>query len=91
MYVIVVFLSPEDIKKYDFDDVYLLVQTLNYQAGQEKIKDFLHTHFHGVENIELSLDGEKVVYGEFSTVKLKNNKREALHWELEVHKAVDFV
>lgn len=51
MYVIVVFLSPEDIKKYNFDDVYLLVQTLNYQAGQEKIKDFLHTHFHGVENI----------------------------------------
>ncbi len=44
MYVIVVFLSLEDIKKYDFDDVYLLVQTLNYQDGQEKIKDFFSIH-----------------------------------------------
>ena len=90
MYVIVVFLSPEDIKKYDFDDVCLLVQTLNYQAGEEKIKEFINTHFSGVENIELFYDSGKIVYGVFTTSK-EDNEIPMLHWELEVHKAIDFV
>jgi len=90
MYTIIVFLSPEDIKKYDFDDVYILTQTFNYQAGEEKIKEFLHTHFSCVENIELFYDGENIIYGVFSTTK-EDSEIPTLHWEIEVHKAIDFV
>lgn len=90
MYVIGVFLNPEDIKKYDFDDVYLIMQTMKYQAGEEKIKEFIHTHFSGVENIELFYDGENIVYGVFTTVK-EDSEIPMLHWELEVYKAIDFI
>ena len=90
MYVIITYLNPEDIKKYDFDDVYIDAQIMNYHMGEEKVKEFLHSRFSGVDNVELSCDSGEVVYGRFTTAK-EDSEIPMLHWELEVYRTVDSI
>jgi len=91
MYVIITYLNPEDIKKYDFDYVYPYAQIMKYHVGEEKVKEFLHSRFSGVDNIELSYDNGEVVYGQFTTTKEDSDFPPVLHWELEVYRTIDSI